>query len=86
MLRPGIYQVTAEARVEGAMKSEGGANIAINTYDGIALISNHLQATTGLADAFVFSHRRSMGRHDRIALPARRIRLSGQKDARRFAY
>ena len=46
MLRPGIYHVTAEARVEGAMPSEGGANIAISTFDGIALISNHLQGTT----------------------------------------
>ena len=46
MLRPGIYQVTAEARVDGAMSGEGGANIAISTYDGIQLISNHLQGTT----------------------------------------
>src|SRR3984957_18984773 len=46
ILRPGIYQVTAEARVEGAMPHEGGANIAISTYDGIQLISNHLQGTT----------------------------------------
>src|SRR5260370_11427786 len=46
MLRSGIYHVTAEARVEGAMRSEGGANIAISTYDGIQLISNHLQGTT----------------------------------------
>ena len=45
MLRPGIYHVTAEARVEGAMASEGGANIAISTFDGIQLISNHLQGT-----------------------------------------
>jgi Gpi18-like mannosyltransferase len=46
ILRPGIYQVTAQARVEGAMPHEGGANIAISTYDGIQLISNHLQGTT----------------------------------------
>ena len=46
MLRPGIYHVTAEARVEGAMPHEGGANIAVSTYDGIQLISNHLQGTT----------------------------------------
>jgi Gpi18-like mannosyltransferase len=46
ILQPGIYQVTAEARVEGAMPHEGGANIAISTYDGIQLISNHLQGTT----------------------------------------
>ena len=46
MLRPGIYHVTAEARVEGAMPHEGGANIGISTFDGIQLISNHLQGTT----------------------------------------
>ncbi len=46
MLRPGIYKVTAEARVEGAMAREGGANIAISTFDGIQLISNHLQRAT----------------------------------------
>jgi Gpi18-like mannosyltransferase len=46
MLRPGIYKVTAEARVENAMAREGGANIAISTFDGIQLISNHLQGTT----------------------------------------
>ena len=46
MLRPGIYEVSAEARVEGAMLRGGGANIAISTYDGIQLISNHLQGTT----------------------------------------
>ncbi len=45
MLRPGIYKVSAEARVEGAMPHEGGANIAIITFDGIQLISNHLQGT-----------------------------------------
>jgi len=46
MLRPGTYQVTAEARVEDAMPREGGANIALSTFDGIQLISNHLQGTT----------------------------------------
>jgi len=46
ILRPGIYEVTAEARVEGAMAREGGANIAISTFDGIELISIHLQGTT----------------------------------------
>ncbi len=46
MLRPGIYHVTAEARVEGAMPKEGGANIALSTFDGIQLISNHLQGNT----------------------------------------
>ncbi len=45
MLRPGIYQVSAEVRVEGAMEHEGGANIAISTYDGIVLVSKHLQGT-----------------------------------------
>jgi hypothetical protein len=43
MLRPGTYHVTAEARVEGAMPHEGGANIAINTFDGFHLSSNRLQ-------------------------------------------
>ncbi|MGA9724306.1 MAG: hypothetical protein WBQ86_17735, partial [Candidatus Binatus sp.] len=47
ILRPGIYQVSAEARVEGGMPHEGGgANIAISTYDGVVLISKHLQGTT----------------------------------------
>lgn len=47
IIRPGIYQVSAEARVEGAMPHEGGgANIAITSYDGIVLISKHLQGTT----------------------------------------
>ncbi|HKN14515.1 MAG TPA: hypothetical protein VJX68_15095 [Candidatus Binatus sp.] len=46
MLRPGIYHITAEARVEGAMPHEGGANIAVSTFDGIQLISNHLQGNT----------------------------------------
>ena len=45
MLRPGTYRVSAEARVEGALPHEGGANIAISTYDGIQLISKHLQGT-----------------------------------------
>jgi Gpi18-like mannosyltransferase len=45
MLRPGIYKVSAEAKVEGAMPHEGGANIAISTFDGIQLISNKLQGT-----------------------------------------
>ncbi len=47
MLRPGIYHVTAEARVEGAMTGEGGANIAINTFDGIAA---HLEPSARNAD------------------------------------
>jgi Gpi18-like mannosyltransferase len=43
MLRPGTYRIAAEARVDGAMPQEGGANIAVSTFDGIQLISNHLQ-------------------------------------------
>ena len=61
MLRPGIYQVTAEARVEGAMPAEGGANIAISTYDGIQLISNHLQGTDRSGGRFRFSWSRIDG-------------------------
>ncbi|MGA6972060.1 MAG: hypothetical protein WBY93_10560, partial [Candidatus Binatus sp.] len=45
-LRPGTYLVSAEARVDGAMPHEGGANIAIRTYDGMQLMSQHLQGTT----------------------------------------
>ena len=43
MLRPGTYLVSAEAKVEGAMTAEGGANIAISTFDGLLLGSNRLQ-------------------------------------------
>jgi Gpi18-like mannosyltransferase len=46
ILRPGTYLVSAEARVDGAMPHGGGANIAVSTYDGVQLISNHLQGTT----------------------------------------
>src|SRR5208337_75476 len=46
MLRPGIYKVSAEARVEGAMPREGGANLAIITFDGVQLISDHLHGNT----------------------------------------
>jgi Gpi18-like mannosyltransferase len=46
ILRPGTYLVSAEARVDGAMPHEGGANIAIRTYDGMQLMSQHLQGTT----------------------------------------
>src|SRR5579862_7672634 len=46
ILRPGIYEVSAEVRVEGAMPHEGGANLAITTYDGLELVSNHLNGTT----------------------------------------
>jgi Gpi18-like mannosyltransferase len=45
ILRPGVYNVSAEARVEGARGKEGGANIAIQTYDGIRLLSKHLHGT-----------------------------------------
>ena len=47
ILRPGIYQISADVRVEGALPHAGGANIAVNTYDGIRLISTHLHGTTG---------------------------------------
>lgn len=43
MLRPGIYHVTAEARVNGTTARDGGASLAISTYDGIQVMSNHLQ-------------------------------------------
>src|ERR1035441_9701929 len=47
ILRPGIYEISAEVRVDGALPRAGGANIAISTYDGIRLISAHLHGTTG---------------------------------------
>jgi Gpi18-like mannosyltransferase len=47
ILRPGIYEISADVRVEGAQPRAGGANIAISTYDGIRLISAHLHGTTG---------------------------------------
>ena len=31
---------------QGAMPHEGGANLAVGTFDGIELVSNHLQGTT----------------------------------------
>jgi Gpi18-like mannosyltransferase len=46
ILRPGFYKVSAEARVEDAQALEGGANLALSTFDGIKLTSNHLQGTT----------------------------------------
>ena len=46
ILRPGTYKVSAEARVEGAMSAEGGANLAISTFDGIQLSSNRLQGNS----------------------------------------
>jgi Gpi18-like mannosyltransferase len=47
ILRPGIYEISAEVRVEGAQPHAGGANVAVTTYDGIKLISTHLHGTTG---------------------------------------
>ena len=47
ILRPGIYEISAEVRVEGAQPHAGGANIAVSTYDGIRLISTHLHGTAG---------------------------------------
>ena len=47
ILRPGIYEISAEVRVEGAQPHAGGANVAVSTYDGIKLISTHLHGTTG---------------------------------------
>ncbi len=46
MLPPGTYEVSAEVRVEGAQLSGGGANICVETYDGIPLISDRLHGTT----------------------------------------
>ncbi len=45
ILPPGIYQVSAEARVDDATARDGGANLALVTYDGIQLVSQHLQGT-----------------------------------------
>ncbi len=45
ILRPGVYEVSADARVEGARGKEGGANIAVKTYDGMRLLSKHLHGT-----------------------------------------
>jgi Gpi18-like mannosyltransferase len=47
ILRPGIYEISAEVSVEGAQPHAGGANIAVSTYDGIRLISRHLHGTAG---------------------------------------
>src|SRR5713101_1075501 len=46
ILAPGLYEVSAEVRVEGAQPRGSGANLAIQTYDGIRLISKHLHGTT----------------------------------------
>jgi Gpi18-like mannosyltransferase len=46
ILAPGLYEISAEVRVEGAQPRGSGANLAIQTYDGIRLISKHLHGTT----------------------------------------
>ena len=46
ILPPGLYEISAEVRVEGAQPRGSGANIAIQTYDGIRLISKHLHGTS----------------------------------------
>jgi Gpi18-like mannosyltransferase len=46
ILSPGVYEISAEVRVEGAQPLGSGANLAIQTYDGIRLISKHLHGTT----------------------------------------
>jgi hypothetical protein len=43
VLRPGVYHVSAEARVVGTTARDGGASIAISTYDGLQVTSNRLQ-------------------------------------------
>lgn len=47
ILPAGIYQISADVSVEGAKPRAGGANIAVVTYDGIRVISEHLHGTTG---------------------------------------
>jgi len=37
MLQPGIYEISAEVRVNGAQPSGGGANIAVQSYDGLII-------------------------------------------------
>jgi len=46
ILAPGLYEISAEVRVDGAQPKGSGANLAIQTYDGIRLISKHLHGTT----------------------------------------
>src|SRR5258708_31701479 len=46
ILPPGLYEISAEVRVEGAQPRGSGANIAVLTYDGIRLISKHLHGTS----------------------------------------
>ncbi len=45
ILRPGIYQVSAEARLEGGQPNQGGASIEVRTFDGIGLTSPHLRGS-----------------------------------------
>ncbi len=47
IIRPGIYEISAEVSVDGAQPHAGGANIAVTTYDGIKLVSTSLHGTTG---------------------------------------
>ena len=46
ILPPGLYEISAEVHVDGAQPRGSGANIAIQTYDGIRLISKHLHGTS----------------------------------------
>ena len=46
ILAPGLYEISAEVRVEGSDPRGSGANIAVQTYDGIRLISKHLHGTS----------------------------------------
>ena len=45
MLPPGVYEVSAEVRLDGAQPSGGGANIAVQSYDGL-LVSESLHDTS----------------------------------------
>ncbi len=46
MLAPGIYRISAEARVAGATPDGGGATIAVESVDGTQLTSKRLHLTT----------------------------------------
>ena len=46
ILRPGLYEISAEVRVEGAQPRAGGATVAVSAYDGIKFMSEHLHGTT----------------------------------------
>src|SRR5260370_11529669 len=46
ILPPGLYEISSEVHVDGAQPRGSGANIAIQTYDGIRLISKHLHGTS----------------------------------------